>query len=139
MSKPFTTRVDDDLVERLTRRSVESELSRGRLAERYIDEGLRMDAHPGIVFRDGPAGRRAGLAGGLDVWQAISIVLDQEERGEAAAEAAAEYLGVPLRTMQIAISYYGEYRDEIDSWIQRNHEAADLAESAWRAGVDAIS
>lgn len=27
-----------------------------------------MDEHPGIVFRSGPAGRRAGLAGGPDIW-----------------------------------------------------------------------
>src|SRR6266487_5136826 len=30
-------------------------------ANRLVDEGLRMSEHPGIVFRDGPTGRRAGL------------------------------------------------------------------------------
>lgn len=139
MSQPFTTRVDDRLVERLTRRSEQSELSRGRLAERYIDEGLRMDAHPGIVFRDGPAGRRASLAGGPDVWEVISVVLDQDERGEAAVAEAAEYLGVASRVVATAVSYYGEYRDEIDSWIERNQLMADEAEAAWNAGIDAIS
>ena len=38
------------------------------IGERQIDEGLRMEAHPGIVFRNGPSGRRAGLAAGPDVW-----------------------------------------------------------------------
>lgn len=32
------------------------------LALCYIEEGLRTDEHPGIVFRPGPAGRRPGLA-----------------------------------------------------------------------------
>jgi hypothetical protein len=36
--------------------------AKSRTAERLIDEGLRMEDHPGIVFRDGPAGRRAALA-----------------------------------------------------------------------------
>ncbi|HEX6455830.1 MAG TPA: hypothetical protein VF009_04860, partial [Solirubrobacterales bacterium] len=34
---------------------------------RYGEEGDRAETHPGIVFRSGPAGRRAGLAGGPDV------------------------------------------------------------------------
>jgi hypothetical protein len=41
--------------------------TRSALAQRYIEEGLRMDRHPGIVFRPGAAGRRPGLAGGPDV------------------------------------------------------------------------
>lgn len=69
----------------------------------------------------------------------ISVVLDQDERGEAAVEAAAEYLDLPLRVIRVAVNYYGEYRDEIDSWIERNQRVADEAEAAWRAGVDAIS
>lgn len=30
--------------------------------------------HPGIVFRPGPMGRRAGLIGGPDVWEAVRAV-----------------------------------------------------------------
>jgi hypothetical protein len=30
-----------------------------------------MNAHPGIVCRDGPAGRRPGVVGGPDVWEVI--------------------------------------------------------------------
>ena len=41
------------------------------IGERQIDEGLRMEAHPGIVFRNGPSGRRAGLAAGPDVWEVV--------------------------------------------------------------------
>jgi hypothetical protein len=28
-------------------------------ANRLVDEGLRMNEHPGVVFREGPTGRRA--------------------------------------------------------------------------------
>jgi hypothetical protein len=34
-----------------------------------------MEEHPGIAFRDGPSGRRAALAGGPDVWEAIVTLL----------------------------------------------------------------
>jgi hypothetical protein len=48
--------------------------AKARTAERLIDEGLRMEDHPGIVFRDGPAGRRAALAGGPDAWEVIETL-----------------------------------------------------------------
>lgn len=35
-------------------------------ARRYAEEGDRAETHSGIVFRPGPAGRRAALAGGPD-------------------------------------------------------------------------
>lgn len=38
---------------------------------RLLDEALRKDAHPAIVFRDGPTGRRAGIIAGPDVWEII--------------------------------------------------------------------
>ena len=49
----------DGAYERLRRYATEHAESASALGERLIDEGLRMAAHPGIVFRDGPAGRRA--------------------------------------------------------------------------------
>ncbi len=43
-----------------------------------------MDEHPGIVFRDGPTGRRAALAGGPDVWEVIATLKGGKARGEEA-------------------------------------------------------
>ena len=40
----------------------------------YVDEGTRMDEHPGIVFRGGPTGPRAALAGGPDVWERMTTL-----------------------------------------------------------------
>jgi hypothetical protein len=36
----------------------------------------------GIVFRDGPAGRRAVVIGGPDVWEVIAAARSAPERGE---------------------------------------------------------
>src|SRR3954469_584466 len=44
------------------------------LAQRYVEEGLRMDEHPLVRFVDGPAGRRARLVGtGMDVWGGVLV------------------------------------------------------------------
>jgi hypothetical protein len=49
-------------------------MSLSSAANRLVDEALRMSEHPGIVFRPGPTGRRAGLAGGPDVWEVVRAV-----------------------------------------------------------------
>jgi len=85
-----------------------------RLAQRYIGEGMRLDRHPGIVFRDGPAGRRAVVIGGPDVWEVIAATRSAPERDETLIRALAERIGVPVEKIRIAVSYYGEYPDEID-------------------------
>jgi hypothetical protein len=117
----LSLRVDDGA---LTRRAEQAGLSRTQLARRYVDEGLRMDAHPGIVFRDGPAGRRAALAGGADVWQVVEVAKGFAGQAPAAALAhTAEWLGVHPTLVRTAIGYYAAYRDEIEMLIRRNAEA----------------
>ena len=60
MSAPLSIRFDTKLLERLRRRSQATPGSTpSGLAQRLVDEGLRMAEHPGIVFKDGPSGRRA--------------------------------------------------------------------------------
>lgn len=136
---PFTARFPKSLIDRLSRRSSHLSASRARMAERYIDEGLRMDEHPGIVFRDGPGGRRATVIGALDVWQIIAVINDQTVRGEQAIAAAAQWLGLDDAHIRVAVGYYGEFNDEIDALIDRNRIEADAAEAAWLRGIAALS
>src|ERR1700690_2619 len=49
-------------------------MSLSSAANRLVDEALRMAEHPGVVFRPGPTGRRAALAGGPDVWEVVRAV-----------------------------------------------------------------
>ncbi len=78
-----------------------------------------MDAHPGIVFRDGPAGRRPGLAAGPDVWEVARVLRDltADAEDEVALRETAVLTGLPLHLVRIAASYYGAYRSEVDLWI----------------------
>jgi uncharacterized protein (DUF433 family) len=138
-SRQFSARLDASIVERLDRRGGRSGTNRSRLAERYIDEGMRMEDHPGIVFRDGPTGRRAALAGGPDVWEVMGTIRAGGVSGDAALEAAAEWGSLTVGQVRAAVSYYSEYPDEIDERIRRNVEEADAAEAAWRREQSALA
>jgi hypothetical protein len=119
-------------VDRLHRRGVLSGLSNSRLAERYIEEGMRMEDHVGVVFRDGPAGRRAGLAGGPDVWEVICAIRSTNLDGDDAIESTADAINVAPRVVRVALGYYAEYPEEIEDRIRRHLEEADAAEAKWR-------
>ena len=82
-----------------------------------------MEVHPGVIFRDGPFGRRALLVGGPDIWEVIRAVhsarqaepgLDEKEL----LELVSENSGVTGQMFRIAIDYRSEYPEEIDALIQ---------------------
>jgi hypothetical protein len=138
-TQTFSARWDADVVERLSRRSELDGTNKSRLAERYVDEGTRMDEHPGIVFRGGPTGRRAALAGGPDVWEVMATLQGGNARGEKAISAAAELLNLTDSQVRVAVRYYGAYPEGIDERIKRNVEEADAAEAAWRREQAALA
>ena len=96
-----------------------------------LEEGLRMQAHPGIVFRSGPAGRRPGLVGGADVWEVVRVFLGVGAAREDRLEETAHLSGLTLQQVQAAVGYYADYRDEIDAWVRRVDEGAERAEATW--------
>jgi uncharacterized protein (DUF433 family) len=135
MSNPLSVRLNDATIARLGQHAKRVHLAPRTLAQRYVEEGLRMDDHPLIRFVDGPAGRRARLVGtGKDVWEVIAAV--RENSGDAVE--TARYLEIPLGLVQAAITYYGAYRDEIDQWIEANEQEAAEAHAAWVAGQAAV-
>ncbi len=138
-TQTFSARWDAGVVERLARRSELDGTNKSRLAERYVDEGTRMDEHPGVVFRDGPTGRRAALAGGPDIWEVIGTLKGGRARGEKAVAAAAQLLNLTDSQVRVAVRYYGAYPEEIDERIERNVEEADAAEAAWRREQAALA
>jgi hypothetical protein len=138
-TQTFSARWDADVVERLSRRSELDGTNKSRLAERYVDEGTRMDEHPGTVFRGGPTGRRAALAGGPDVWEVMATLKGGKARGEKAVAATAKLLNLTDSQVRVAVRYYGAYPEEIDERIKRNVEDADAAEAAWRREQAALA
>ena len=73
-----------------------------------------MEDHPGITFRDGPAGRRAALSGGPDVWEVIETLQGTGLTGEEAVAATAKWGHLTPAQVRMAVRYYAEYRDEVD-------------------------
>jgi hypothetical protein len=138
-ARQFSARLDASVLDRLERRGARAGLNKSRLAERYIDEGIRIEDHPGIVFRDGPTGRRAGLAGGPDVWEVIAAVRASGLSGEDALAAAAEWGSLTLPQVRTAVGYYAEYPEGIDERIARNLQEADAAEERWRREHSALA
>jgi uncharacterized protein (DUF433 family) len=134
-SEFFSMRIQRPLRERLERRAAQSNESKSSLAERYIDEGLRQDAHPEIVSREGPFGRRAMLAGTrLEVWQ----VIDTLRNSGNSIDDTATYLSLPAPRVRAALSYYAAFQDEIDEYAARVAAAAQEAEQAWRREQELI-
>ncbi|MDY7104439.1 MAG: hypothetical protein S0880_24905 [Actinomycetota bacterium] len=122
-----------DAYERLTRAAANSTESISALGERLIDEGLRMQAHPGVVFRDGPTGRRAAIAAGPDVWEVVTVLRDLDGPLERRVVDAGDQLGLSSSQVRAASRYYAEYSEEIDEEIGANDAAADRELAAWEA------
>lgn len=136
MSDHFTLRLRPGVSERLAAQAQRAGLAPRTLAQRYVDESLRREDHPLIRFADGPSGRRAALVGrGLDVWQVIEVVSDNDND----PEEAAAYLEIPVGLVQAAVAYYGDYRDEIDAEIALNRAESERGYAAWEAGKQALA
>ena len=137
--KPFSMRLRAPTMERLESHSRLRGESKSRVAEQLIEEGLRMQDHPQIVFRDGPAGRRAALAVGPDVWEVIGTIRSSGKKGEEAERVAAEWGALAPTDVRAAVAYYAEYPDEIDERIRLNQEMADREYAAWQRAQAALA
>jgi uncharacterized protein (DUF433 family) len=121
-------RLDDELRQQLAVRAGREGTTVTELIERFVREGLACAAHPGIVFKSGPSGRRAALGGGPDVWE-IAAALRHTSGSETKRVARlADQFGLHERQIVIALNYAADHRDEIDTRIEANDRALADAE-----------
>jgi len=86
-----------------------------------ISEAEKMRRVPGITFVDGPAGRRAHVAGtGLEVFEIIDALRSCGGDKTALAEA---FESVTPEQLDAAYAYYDAFPEEIDAWLE---EAAKI-------------
>jgi hypothetical protein len=124
MSVNVSVRLDDALAERLRLRARAAGESLSDRLRRYADEGSRRDEHPLITFRDGPAGRRAGLVGGPDVWETVMWLDDLAEEDDPISALVADN-GLSRSLIDAALRYRDAYPDEIAARIAlHRHETA---------------
>jgi hypothetical protein len=137
-TRAFSARFSAAVVDRLEGRSERLGQSKARVAERLIEEGLRLEEFPGIVFRSGPAGRRAGLSGGPDVWELVrDLQAAARDGAKDPIEAVSRVSGVDRRAVELAASYYAAYPDEVDDRIRMDREAAERLRRALGAAAAA--
>lgn len=128
-------RLPAETAARLSEQAHVRRIAETSLVERYVEEGLRQERHPGIIFVDGPAGRRPRVAGtGPDVWEVVQTFLDQDR----SLDDTAAYLALPARSVRAAVEYYADFTTEIDDWITENERAFDDGLAAARR-VEAVT
>jgi hypothetical protein len=130
---------DEPLHQRLKDSARRRHIGVSTLAERLIDEGLRMDAHPLVVFRDGPAGRRAVLVGGPDVADVVGAMVGGDVPVDQRRSRTAELLGLTEALVDGALAYYADFTDEIDMELATKARLADEAEASWRRQRELLS
>jgi len=133
MSSPISIRFDPDVLERLRQQAAAIPgATPSGLAQRLVDEGLRLAEHPDVVFKDGPSGRHAALRFGPDIWELIKFLREIDERGNAAIDAAVEVLALTEAQVRAGLRYYACYEREIDAEIEAAERYSVEAERAWR-------
>lgn len=121
-------RLDDELRERLATLAEAEGTSVTSLVERFLLESLAVAEHPGIVFKPGPSGRRAALAGGPDVWEIASALRHTSGTEAERIRALADEFGLHERQVVIALDYAAAHEEEIEARIRANDEALEKAE-----------
>ncbi|MDP3712312.1 MAG: hypothetical protein Q8R60_07500 [Mycobacteriales bacterium] len=143
MSTPRSIRFETGVTQRLSSYVARHPgLSASSVAARLVDEGLRMDEHPGVVFRDGAAGRRAGLVAGPDVWEVVRAVRSARAAEPDLDETAllamlATHTGLPPAVLRIAVGYWSAYPDEVEALIAHADDL-EVRGLAQQAKVDSL-
>jgi hypothetical protein len=137
-TKHLTLRVDQDSLRQLDDESRRQRVTRSELAKRFIDEGLRMEAHPGIVFRPGPAGRRPALADGPDIWVVARVFRELQGSFEEVLAETVELTELSPHQVRVAMRYYREFGEEIDEFMKEQDDYAEQAYATWLREQDML-
>lgn len=130
MSSSLSIDLDHEVVTRLDSAAALARTTSAALAASLVDEGLRSMTFPRIVFRDGPSGRRAGVASGPDVWELVSASRATDIAEDVAV--LARQLSLSAAAVQEALVYYDAFSSEIDAEIADNENAAQAGLAEFR-------
>src|SRR3984957_3514301 len=131
MVSPTNVRFPDAVDKRLADYARRTGAKKSTVVVGAVEEWLRMQAHPGIVFVTAEGGeRRAALAVGPQVWTVAEAWL-QHDKDERTAGVVAEALGLTPVDVENALAYWADFPDEIDDLISRHRASQDEALAAW--------
>lgn len=132
-SRHLSLRISEGCLEKLEARGKRTRENVSEIARRLIEEGLRMEAHPGIVFRDSVTGRLAAIAGGPAVWRIVNDFRDWHDDSHPADQTVGASSVYPHQ-IRLALRYYADFPDEIDDRIALHERESEAAYSAWIEG-----
>ena len=113
-------RIQEKTCKEIERIASESGKEFSSVVNELLDESVRMQRCPGIVFIEGAAGRRARVAGtGIDVWELITTFRSVDEYPNRLRQA---YHWLTEQQISSALCYYKAYPEEIDRLIKQNEE-----------------
>lgn len=127
VSEHLTVRVSQRLAQEIATMARRRGMAVTTLVRRYLEEGVRTDRFPGIVFVDRAGGRRAALAGRrIDVWQVVETF--RAEDGDVAQ--TADFLGLRPDQVRTAIAYAADFPEEIEAMIRANRDEGERMQAA---------
>jgi hypothetical protein len=138
-SRATSYRLDPAVKTRLEDQAATERIAERALLERLIIEGLDALDHPGVVYRDGPTGRRAALAVGPDVWEVVSALRYTTGSAEQRVTVLAEQFGLHERHIRTAIDFAADHRQDVDARIAANDAAAERSQRAAQARDDLLA
>lgn len=90
------------------------------VANELLEEAVRMQRCPGVVFTEGTTGRRARIAGtGIEIWEVIATY---KGVGKDFKRLCNAYHWLTEQQLRAALGYYAIYSQEIDNLIRQNEE-----------------
>lgn len=129
MARAVSLPISEDLAERLRAEGEASDQPPPMLAASLLDEGLKIRQFPGIIYMDGPSGRRASLADGPDVWQIIRALREVPADEHDPVETVCIEADLCVRQVKLALQFNEAYPDEIEAKIEDNRAAAALIDA----------
>ena len=94
-----------------------------------LEESLKLRRCAGIIFVDGPTGRRPVIAGtGVEVWE---VVRTYKSCGEDFEKLGQAYDWLSPRQLRDALNYWRTYPEEIEREIHRQEEVLKKAEKLY--------
>ena len=128
MAHPASVRFESAVLDRLREFvSARPDQSSSSATNRLVDEGLRMEQHPMVLFRGGPTGRAPNGHGvgrlGDRGCGAVVTRVGAGPVGGGRLGARGGHRRLPVGVVRAAIDYWSDFPDEVDGEIAHAREA----------------
>jgi uncharacterized protein (DUF433 family) len=120
-TEQITLKIDSQRLAEAQALAIQTGASMEHLLSESLNEAIKMRRCPGIIFVDGPAGRRPVVTGGLEVWEIVEAWKGGCQGDFACLQETFHWL--TEHQLRAALRYYELYPAEIDAWIEKNARA----------------